>query len=48
MLYLLTDSPQKLKLEKVYGALIIIFYVSSNSPPLESCFKENPKVLSEN
>ena len=30
MLFLLTDFPQKLKLEKVHGALIILFYVSPN------------------
>ena len=48
MLFLLTDSPQKLKLEMVHGALIIPFYVSSSFPPLQSRFKENAKVLSEN
>ena len=32
MLFLLTDSPQKLKLEKIHGALIILLYVSLNSP----------------
>ena len=48
MLFLLTDSPQKLKLEKVHGALIILFYVSPSSPPLQSCFKENGKMLSKN
>ena len=26
------DSPQKLKLEKIHGALIILFYVSLSSP----------------
>ena len=31
MLFLLTDSPQKLKLEKINGTLIILFHVSSNS-----------------
>ena len=29
MLFLLKDSPQKLKLEKVHGALIIHFYVKA-------------------
>ena len=48
MLYLLTDSPQKLKLGKVHGTLIIIFYVSPSAPPLESRFKENAKILSKN
>ena len=40
--------PQKLKLEKVHDALIILFYVSPSSPPLQSCFKENAKILSKN
>ena len=44
----MTDSTQKLKLEKVHGALIIIFYVSPSSPPLQSRFKENAKILSKN
>ena len=35
MLFLLTDSPQKLKLEKVHGTLIILFYVSPSSPQLQ-------------
>ena len=48
MLYLLTDSLQKLKLEKVHGVLIFLFYVSPNSPPLQSAFKENAKILSKN
>ena len=48
MVFLLTDSPQKLKLEKIHGALIIIFYVSPSSPPLQTCFKENAKLLSKN
>ena len=48
MLFLLTDSPQKLKLKKVQGALIILFYVSPSSPPLQSRFKENGKILSKN
>ena len=48
MLFLLTDSPQKLKIDKVHGALIILFYVSPTSPPLQSCFKENAKILSKN
>ena len=48
MLFLLTDSLQKLKLEKVHGALIILFYVSPISPSLQSRFKENAKILSKN
>ena len=48
MLFLLTDSPQKLKLKKVQGVLIILFYVSPSSPPLQSRFKENGKILSKN
>ena len=48
MLFLLTDSPQKLKLEKVHGALIILFYVSPISPPLQSHFREDAKILSKN
>ena len=46
MLFLLTDFPQELKLEKVHGALIILFYASLSSPPLQSRFKENAKILS--
>ena len=37
-----------LKLEKVHGALIILFYVNPSSPLLQSCFKENAKILSKN
>ena len=47
MLFLLTDSPQKLKLEKVDGAIIILFYVSPSSPLLQSPFKESAKILSK-
>ena len=36
MLFLLTDSPQKLKLEKIHGTLIILFYVSLSSPKLQT------------
>ena len=43
MLFLLTDSLQQLKLEKVHGVLIILFYVSPTSPPVQSHFKENAK-----
>ena len=32
MLFLLTDSPQKLNLKKVNGTLLIIFYVGPSSP----------------
>ena len=48
MLFLLTDSSQKLKLEKVHGAFIILFYVSPSSPQLQPRFKENAKILSKN
>ena len=48
MKFLLTDSPQKLKLKKVHGTLTILFYVSPISPPLQSRFKENAKILSKN
>ena len=48
MLFLLTDSPQKLKLEMVHGALIILFYVSPISSLLQSRFRENAKILSKN
>ena len=44
MLFLLTDFPQKLKLGKVHGALIILFYISPSSPPLQLRFKENAKI----
>ena len=47
MLFLLTNFSQKLKLEKLHGDLIILFYVSSSSPSLQSCFKENAKILSK-
>ena len=48
MPFLLTDSPQKLKLEKVHSTLIIFFYVNPSSPPLQSRFKENANILSKN
>ena len=48
MLFLLIDSLQKLKLEMIHGALIILFYVSPSSPQLQSRFKENAKILSKN
>ena len=48
MLFLLTDFTQKLKLQKVHGTLLILFYVRSSSPPLQSRFKENAKILSKN
>ena len=35
MLFLLTDSPQKLKLEKIHDTLIILFYESPSSPQLQ-------------
>ena len=45
MLFLLADYPQKLKLEKVHSALIILFYVSPSYPLLQSHFKENAEIL---
>ena len=48
MLFLLTDSSQKLKLEEIHGALIIASYESPSSPALQSRFKENAKILSKN
>ena len=45
MLFLLTDSLQKLKL---HGTLIFFFYVRPSSPPLQSHFEENAKILSKN
>ena len=38
MLFLLTDSPQKLNLEKIHDTLIILFYVSPNSLQLQRLF----------
>ena len=38
MLFLLTDSPQKLKLEKINGTFIILFYMSMSSPQLKRLF----------
>ena len=35
MLFLLTDFPQKLKLEKIHGTLIILSYVSPSSSQLQ-------------
>ena len=35
MLFLLTDSTQKLKLKRINGTLIIPFYVSTSSPQLQ-------------
>ena len=48
ILFLLTDFPRKLKLEKFHGAFIIHFYVSQSSPPLQSSFKENAKIFAKN
>ena len=47
MPFLLTGFPQKLKLDKVYGALVILFHVSPSSFTLQSRFKENVKILSK-
>ena len=38
MLFLLTDSPQKLKLEKIHDTLTILFYVSPRSPQVQILF----------
>ena len=35
MLFLLKDSPQKLKLKNIHDTLIILFYVSPGSPQLK-------------
>ena len=35
MLFLLTDSPQKIKLEKIYDTLTILFYGIPRSPQLQ-------------
>ena len=35
-------------MEKVHGALILFFYVSPSSPPLQFRFKENAKILAKN
>ena len=45
MLFLLTGSPQKLKLEKLHGTLIILFHVSPSSPQLQRLlfFKKKQK-----
>ena len=40
--------PSKTVSKKVHGTLIILFYVSPSSSPLECCFKENAKILSKN
>ena len=36
MLFLLRDSPQKLKLEKIHDTLIILFCVSLSAPWLQT------------
>ena len=38
MSFLLIDSSQKLKLEKIHGILIILFYVGPSSPQLQILF----------
>ena len=38
MQFLLTDSPQKLKLEKFHGTLTILFYVNPSSYQLQRFF----------
>ena len=53
---LFTDHYNAISIDRLYSktkiekdcALIILFYVSSNSPPLQSRFKENAKILSKN
>ena len=47
MLFLLTASTQKLKLEKIHGALIVLFYVIPSFPPLRYSFKENAGTFSK-
>ena len=37
MVYLLTDSPEKLKLEKIHGTLVL-FYVKLSSPQFQRLF----------
>ena len=41
MLFLLTDSPQKLKLEKIHDTLIILFYERLSSTQLQILLKNN-------
>ena len=38
MLFLLRDSPQKLKLKNIPDTLIILFYVRPRSPKLQRLF----------
>ena len=38
MLFLSTDSPSKLRLQKIHPALIILFYVSLSSRQLQRLF----------
>ena len=46
MLFLLTDSPQKLKLEKLHRTTIILIYVSPSSPQLHfSIFNQMNKTI---
>ena len=40
--------PWKTKIGKGSWCLIFLFHVSPNSPPLQSSFKENAKILSKN
>ena len=40
--------PSKTKIGKGSWALIFLFYVNPSNPPLQSCFKENAKILSKN
>ena len=38
ILFLLTDSPQKLKLENIHATLIVLFHVSLRFPQLQRVF----------
>ena len=35
LIVLWINSPRKLKLEKIHGALIVLFYVTTSSPQLQ-------------
>ena len=43
ILFFLTRSPRKLKLEKIIGTLIILFYVNTSSPQLQIICPFNEK-----
>ena len=48
MLFLLTGSPQKLKLDKIHGTLIILFYLSTSSHHFERLFYFLSKTYKKN